>query len=111
MVPPLDISLEIRQKFFGAHELVIRLLLVPVPVVSLPTFVVIPEDANLVDYICQTVFKQMLRSGQRPRKTPKDKICKPVLCENDPVSEQLDGLHVGDYDNTYQMLSMAPTAR
>ena len=56
MVPPLNISLEVRQEFVGAYERVFRLVLIPVSVVSLPTFVVIPEYANLVDYVCQAVL-------------------------------------------------------
>ena len=110
MVPPLNIRLEVRQEFVGIHKLIIRLVLSPMSMVSLPTLIVIPEHTNLVDDICQAVLKRMLRSRQRPEKTPNDKIRKPVFGEHDPVSEQLNGLHVGDYTNTYSVLSMTPTS-
>jgi hypothetical protein len=110
MVPPFDISLEVRQEFIGAHELIIRLVLTPVSVVSLPALVVKPDYAILVNHVCQAVLERMLRSRQRLEKTPKDKLSKTVLSEHDPLAEYLDDLHVGDYANTYLLLSMAPTA-
>jgi hypothetical protein len=110
MVPPLNIRLEVRQKFVGIHKLIIRLVLSPMSVVALPTLIVIPEHTNLVDDICQAILERMLRSGQRPEKTPNDKIRKPVFGEYDPVSEQLNGLHVGDYTNTCPVLSITPTS-
>jgi hypothetical protein len=72
MVPPLYISMKIRQEFVGVHELIIRLVLSPVPVISLPTLVVIAKHTNLVDHICQAVSERMLRSRQRLEKMPKD---------------------------------------
>jgi hypothetical protein len=110
MVPPLNIRLEVRQKLVGIHKLIIRLVLSPMPVVSLSTLIVIPEHTNLVDNICQAALKRMFRSRQRPEKTPNDKIREPVFGEHDPVSEQLNGLHVGNYTNTYPVLSMTPTS-
>jgi hypothetical protein len=110
MVPPLDIRLEVRQEFVRAHELIIRLFLIPVSVVSLPALVVIPDYAYPVDHICQAVLIRMFRSRQRFEKTPKDKLSKAVLSEYDPVAEYFNHLHVGDYTNTYLLLSMAPTA-
>ncbi|MBP1609722.1 MAG: hypothetical protein H6Q04_1957 [Acidobacteria bacterium] len=110
MVPPLDISLEVRQESVGAHELKIRLVLTPVSVISLPALIVIPDYADLVDHVCQAVLKRMLRSRQRLEQTPKDKLSKAVLSEHDPVAEYLEDLHVGDYANIYLVLSIAPTA-
>jgi hypothetical protein len=110
MVPPLNIRLEVRQKLVGIHKLIIRLVISPMSVVSLPTLIVIPDHTNLVDDICQAVLERMLRSRQRLEKTPNDKLREPVFGEHDPVAEQLNGLHVGDYTNTCPALSMTPTS-
>ena len=110
MVPPLDICLEVRQEFVGAHELKIRFIFAPVPVISLPVLVVIPNYTYLVDHVCKAILERMPRSRQRLEKTPKDKVSKAVLSGHDPMAEYLENLHVGDYANTQRLLSIEPTA-
>jgi hypothetical protein len=87
IVPPFNVTLEVCQEFIWTEEFIVRLFPTPVPVISFPSFVVITEYANLVDYIGQAVLIGVIRSRQWFAQTPKDNLRESILGKNYLVSE------------------------
>lgn len=70
------------------------------PMVTLASFVVIPQHALSTHNIGKTIFEWMLGRGNRFRDPPYGHLCKCVGSQNNATPNERNSLHVGDYDNT-----------
>ncbi len=70
------------------------------PMVSLADFVVVTEDAYAINYVGQSVFELMDRTGNRLRNLPEREFGEGSFRINDASTHQLNCLHVGDTTNT-----------
>jgi len=77
--------------------------------IALPAFVVISQHAFPTHNVGETVFERMLRRGDRFRDSPYGDLCKCVGSKDNTTANERNSLHVGDYDNTKEPLSMSPT--
>ena len=70
------------------------------PVIALPDFVVVTNDADAIDDVGQTVFVVVTRSLDRRRQPPQDQFCECLRGIDDPCPEKLGLPSCWDNDNT-----------
>ncbi len=67
--------------------------------ISLADFVVVTEDAHAINYIGQSVFELMNRTGNWLRNLPEREFGEGCFRINDASTDKLNCLHVGDITN------------
>ena len=90
---------EIGEQLFKAGEAIGTFPVSDVFVVALASFVVIAEDANLIDDESQTVFQAVSRTDDRDGHFPNNDCDKAIICQLRSFSEKKSGRHVGIYTN------------
>jgi hypothetical protein len=77
--------------------------------ISFSLFVVVPENTFFINNERQTVLIGMARSLQWLDESPEHEFRKLVFSINNALMEQFYSFHVGDYNNTSRVLSIATT--
>lgn len=67
--------LKVGEQCLGRREGIRTLLLAVVPVIALPDFVVVTNDADAIDYVGQAVLEVVTRSLDGRRQPPQDQFC------------------------------------
>jgi len=80
-------------------------------VVTLTRLVVVTQHAYIRDYKCQPLFVVMLAAGKRLWYLPKHQFSKCLLRNRHTAVEQFAGFHVGDNNNSLEVLLNYPTIR
>ena len=77
--------------------------------ITLASFVVIPQYTFAANHISKTVFEWMLRRRDRLRDSPHGHFSKCIGSKDNPTANEWGSFYVGDYDNMLHVLSMSPT--
>jgi hypothetical protein len=80
-----------------------------VPVITFTSLIVISQDTLAANNISETIFERMFRWRDRLRDSPYSHLCECIESKDNATANERDSLHVGDYDNTLELLSMSPT--
>ena len=80
-----------------------------VPMIAFACLVVEPQDTFAIYDIGEPVLERVIRSGKGFRYSPENQLGEGDLRINNSSPEKLHSLHVGDYANTWRLLSMATT--
>jgi hypothetical protein len=99
MVPPRNILLEIGDQPIRRSKSVGTFLFTEMPVIALPNFVVVAQNAFTTHDIGQPVFERVCRSIERHRKAPQYQFRERRLRVDDTSTNKLNGFHVGDSAN------------
>src|SRR4030067_1035666 len=110
IAPPPYILEKIRHQPINRDKAVFHFPAAHVLVVTLARFVVITQHAYTRDHECQPILVAMITFGKRLWQFPKRQFSKCLLRNRHTTVEQFAGFHVGDNNNSLQVLSNYPTA-
>jgi hypothetical protein len=110
MVPPCYVSVEIGHQPIWSREPVGRLFCAEVPMIAFASLIVVPYDTLAVNHISQAVLERVRRRWHRLWNPPNHDFGKCIHSKHNTPADQRDGLHVGDANNTWRVLSTPPTA-
>jgi hypothetical protein len=109
IVPPRYVTLKVGDQLLGCGEGVVAFLAAEVPMIAFACLIVEPQDTFAIYDIGEPVLERVIRSGKGFRYSPENQLGEGALRVNNSSPEKLHGLHVGDYANTWRLLSMATT--
>jgi hypothetical protein len=110
MSPPhVHIAPEGGKQSVGSREIVTRLNISHVPMVSLARFIVVAKYTDAVLDECQPIFEPMRRAANGARQTPDNDLDESIFGEHMSLIDHELGVHVGEYTNTNDVLSITPT--
>lgn len=81
------------------------------PMIAFASLIVEPQIAFAIYYVGKPVLERVIRSDKRFRYSPENQLGEGAFRVYNSSSEKLLSLHVGDYANTWPLLSMATTRR
>jgi hypothetical protein len=109
MIPPRNIALKVGDQFLRRGERVVAFRAAEMPMIAFACLIVEPQNALAVDDVREPILERVLRSGKGSRHSPENQLGKGALRINNSPPEKLHSLHVGDYANTWPLLSMTTT--
>jgi hypothetical protein len=111
IVPPRNVALKIGDQLLGSGERVAAFLAAEIPMIALACLIVEPQNAFAIYDVGKPVLERVIRSGKGLWYSPENQLGERAFRINNSSPEKLLSLHVGDYANTWPVLSMTPTRR
>ena len=99
MAPPRNIPLEVGDQLVRRSKNVGTFLFTEMPVIALPNFVVVAQNAFTMHNIGQPVLERVCRPIERLRKAPQYQFRERRPCVDDTSTDKPNGFHVGDSAN------------
>jgi hypothetical protein len=109
IVPPRYVALKIGDQLLGRGEGVVTFLATEVPMITFACLIVEPQNALAIYDVCEPVLERVIRSSKGFRYSPENQLGERAFRVNNSSPEKFHGLHVGEYANTWPLLSMATT--
>jgi hypothetical protein len=87
----------------------VTFLATEVPMITFACLIVEPQNALAIYDVCEPVLERVIRSSKGFRYSPENQLGERAFRVNNSSPEKFHGLHVGEYANTWPLLSMATT--
>jgi hypothetical protein len=99
MVPPLDIMLKISDQLVWCHEHIGTFFSIKMPMIALPSLVVIAQNAFATHDVRKPVLEPVERPNRRLGKPPQYQFRKCRFRIDNTRANELNGFHVGNNNN------------
>jgi hypothetical protein len=103
--------LKVGDQLLGRGESIATFLAAKVPMIAFACFIVEPQNTLALYDIRKPVLERVIRSSKGFRYSPESQLGEGAFRVNNSSPENLLSLHVGDYANSWPMLSMTTTRR